>query len=110
VSRERVDSRGVRYRVRTRWANHTRNQAAYPLRLYDAKTLEDLVNIVREAHDQDTTVRAVGSGHSWSDVALTGGFLVQTHKLNRCGRRRLRVEPEAGITDPERFRDARAAW
>lgn len=70
------------YKVRRTWRNHTRNQAVQPLRLYDARSLEDLRAIVREAHAYETTVRAVGSGHSWSDVALTNGFLVKTHKLN----------------------------
>ena len=28
-------------------------------------------------------MRAVGSGHSWSDVALTTGYLIETHGLNR---------------------------
>jgi hypothetical protein len=86
VSRGQVDSRGVPYEVRSRWTNHTGNQAVYPLRRYDATSLDDLANIVREAHERGTTVRAVGSGHSWSDVALNGGFLVETHRLNRSGR------------------------
>jgi hypothetical protein len=29
------------------------------------------------------TARAVGSGHSWSDVALTDGFLMKTNRLSR---------------------------
>jgi hypothetical protein len=69
------------YEVRKRWSNHTGNQWVEPLRVYDARSLEDLVAIVREAAECGATVRAVGSGHSWSDVALTTGFLVQTHRM-----------------------------
>jgi hypothetical protein len=70
------------YRVRRTWRNHTGNQSVEPLRLYDARSLEELRAIVLEAHACKATVRAVGSGHSWSDVALTNGFLVKTHKLS----------------------------
>jgi FAD binding domain-containing protein/D-arabinono-1,4-lactone oxidase len=68
---------------RTAWRNHTGNQGIDPLRIYKPATLGELVDIVREAERDGTTVRAVGSGHSWSDVALTRGFLVETHGLNR---------------------------
>jgi L-gulono-1,4-lactone dehydrogenase len=76
---------GLRARVRrrTRWQNHTGNQGVDPLRVLRPTTLRDLVDLVREAERDGTTVRAVGSGHSWSDVALTPGFLVETHALDR---------------------------
>ena len=44
----------------------------------------------REAERSRCTVRAVGSGHSWSDVALTPGFLVDTSGLSRI----LDLEPQ----------------
>jgi L-gulono-1,4-lactone dehydrogenase len=68
---------------RRTWRNHTGNQAVEPLRIYRPRRAEELVDIVREAEACDATVRAVGSGHSWSDVALTTGFLVDTHRLSR---------------------------
>ncbi len=37
--------------------------------------------LVQRAEREQTTVRAVGSGHSWSDVALTDGFLVEPDRL-----------------------------
>ena len=67
---------------RRTWTNHTRNQQVDPLRVYSPTTLAELVDIVREAERDEVTVRAVGSGHSWSDVALTRGFLVETHGLD----------------------------
>jgi hypothetical protein len=36
---------------------------------------------VRRAEGEDTTVRAVGAGHAWSDVALTDGYLVLPDRL-----------------------------
>ena len=66
---------------RKRWRNDTGNQRIYPLRQVTPKTLEQLREIVREAEREDITVRAVGSGHSWSDVALTDGILVHPEGL-----------------------------
>jgi FAD/FMN-containing dehydrogenase len=68
---------------RTAWRNHTGNQGIDPLRIYRPTTLEELVDIVQAAERDGVTVRAVGSGHSWSDVALTPGFLIETHGLDR---------------------------
>jgi hypothetical protein len=73
----------VRLKVRAGWRNHTGNQGCDPLRRYTPETLDELVELVREAERSGCTLRAVGSGHSWSDVALTGGFLVEPGGLTR---------------------------
>ena len=36
---------------------------------------------MRRAESEGTTVRAVGAGHSWSDVALDDGYLVEPDRL-----------------------------
>ncbi|MBS1869412.1 MAG: FAD-binding protein [Actinobacteria bacterium] len=74
----------ARVRRRTRWQNHTGNQGVDPLEIVRPTTLAELVELVQRAERDGVTVRAVGSGHSWSDVALTTGFLVETHGLDRC--------------------------
>jgi L-gulono-1,4-lactone dehydrogenase len=73
----------VRFEQRKRWRNHTGNQSIEPLRIYRPATLAELQEIVRTAEADGATVRAVGSGHSWSDVALTTGYLVRTDRLSR---------------------------
>jgi FAD binding domain-containing protein/D-arabinono-1,4-lactone oxidase len=83
-----------RYEVRRTWHNHARNVSADPLRLYDARSLEDLVAIVGEAEARDVTVRAVGSSHSWSDIVRTEGFLVRTHGYSDV------IELETGVLRP----------
>ena len=45
-------------------------------------SLGELVELVRLAEREGTTVRAVGAGHSWSDVALTDGYLVEPRNLS----------------------------
>ena len=68
---------------RKTWKNHLGNQSIDPLRLCTPETLGDVVALVQEAERSGCTVRAVGSGHSWSDVALTPGFLLDTSRLSR---------------------------
>jgi hypothetical protein len=58
------------------WRNHTGNQSCEPRAIVTPGALEDLVDLVRRAEAEGTTVRAVGAGHSWSDAALTDGYLV----------------------------------
>jgi L-gulono-1,4-lactone dehydrogenase len=77
-----MSTRG-RFVVRRTWKNHLGNQRIDPLRIYEPASIEEVSEIVREAEAADLTVRAVGSGHSWSDVALTRGFLVKTDRLSR---------------------------
>lgn len=72
-----------RFTSRKAWRNHTGNQHIEPLRRVRPRELIDLIKIVQEAEGDRVSVRAVGSGHSWSDVALTPGFLIETHKLHR---------------------------
>jgi hypothetical protein len=72
------------YEHRKTWRNHLGNQSIDPLRIYSPASIEDVVQIVRAAEDAGVTARAVGSGHSWSDVALTEGFLMKTDRLSRA--------------------------
>jgi hypothetical protein len=72
------------FEVRTTWRNHLGNQRTDPLRIYKPSTIEEVSAIVRDAEEAGVTVRAVGSGHSWSDIALTRGFLIKTDRLARA--------------------------
>ena len=71
------------FEVRQTWTNQLGNQRIDPLRIYDPTRIEEVSAIVREAEHAGVTVRAVGSGHSWSDVALTRGFLLRTGGLSK---------------------------
>lgn len=62
---------------RRRWRNHTGNQECTPRSIEHPASLDELVALVRRAEDEGTTVRAVGAHHSWSDVALTEGLLLE---------------------------------
>jgi FAD binding domain/D-arabinono-1,4-lactone oxidase len=69
------------FAVRQTWKNHLGNQEIDPLRIYAPQSIEEVSEIVQQAEAEGVTVRAVGSGHSWSDVALTRGFLLRTDGL-----------------------------
>ena len=73
----------MKRRRRATWTNHTGNQSCQPLEVCVPESVEDLVTAVTLAEREGVHVRAVGSGHSWSDVALTGGLLLQPHGLAR---------------------------
>ena len=69
--------------TRQTWKNVVGNQIAQPLQIFHPTTLHELKQIIREAKKKKCHVRAVGSGHSFSDVALTTDFLIDPHCLKR---------------------------
>jgi hypothetical protein len=68
------------------WRNHTGNQSCHPLEVARPRTLPDLVELVRRAEAEGRTVRAAGARHSWSDVALTDGIMVEPDRLGSVER------------------------
>lgn len=64
---------------RKTWFDCIAARTTQPLRIYHPTSLEDLRSIMRQAEAQNCRVKAVGSGHSFADVAATRDFLVETH-------------------------------
>jgi hypothetical protein len=94
------------------WGNWAGTQAATVWRRYAPTTLDQLVAIVQAARTDGVPVRAVGSGWSYSDIAIPSlasppiapsGYLVETHGLCAAPvpfpnfRGALLVHVEAGI-------------
>ncbi len=73
----------MKCRRRRVWRNHTGNVTCSPLLLCRPESLEDLVEIVQRAEADGTTVRAIGSGHSWSDAAVTEGYMLEPNGLTQ---------------------------
>jgi L-gulono-1,4-lactone dehydrogenase len=63
------------------WRNVAGDQRCHPRRIEHPASTAELQALVREAERTGTTIRAVGAGHSWSDVALTDGILVETDRM-----------------------------
>ncbi len=68
-------------RTRHTWHNATNNVVSEPLRFFYPRTAEDIQAIVSEAENEKLRVRAVGSGHSFSEVAKCDDFLMDMKRL-----------------------------
>ena len=70
-------------RLKEIWKNCVGLQIAHPLCYFKPSTLQEVVDIIKDAEDKHYKVKAVGSGHSFSDVALTRDYLIDTHSLDQ---------------------------
>jgi len=75
------------------WMNWARTQSCVP-DAWERPTSEDqLADVVRRAAANGRTVRAVGSGHSYSSIACTDGHLVDLSGYDRV----LDADPDTGV-------------
>ena len=99
----------MKTRTRVTWSNVIEKHQVEPFKYLIPGSLQDIVAAVREAEECGHRIRAVGSGHSYSDVAITDGLLVDMsrlcqmlrldkNKLHRSQQEKYLVEVEAGIT------------
>lgn len=68
---------------RKRWKNYVSNQIVEPLQYRKPVSLEELVEIMGDAQKRGCKVKAIGSGHSFSDIVQTTDILIDCHGLNR---------------------------
>ncbi|PHN00827.1 FAD-binding protein [Flavilitoribacter nigricans] len=68
-------------RDRYTWYNCTGNVKVSPLRFFYPRTKEQIAEIVREAERRELRVRAVGSGHSFSEAAKGKDFLLSMKRM-----------------------------
>ncbi|OAA58484.1 FAD-dependent oxidoreductase [Niveomyces insectorum RCEF 264] len=70
--------------ARRTWRNCVGGQPSLPLRVVKPETLQQLVAVVHDAHRLRLHLRAVGSGHSFSDItSTTDAILVDMVLLRR---------------------------
>lgn len=65
------------------WSNCIGEQRCNARQIRHPDCCQDLVNAVNDGREQGLTVRAVGSGHSLSDVALTDGILLDPKSMKK---------------------------
>ncbi|NIV14175.1 MAG: FAD-binding protein [Aliifodinibius sp.] len=82
-SRKFFKGKELEYTTRETWKNYSDTQISQPMRQYWPDSLAEIIEVVKFAEKHELQVRAVGSGHSWSDVAVTTDFLVLPQKLNK---------------------------
>lgn len=91
------------------WENTIKKYKSYPIRYYLPASLQDIIQIIKEAEEKKVKVRGVGSGHSFSDVAVTNDYFIDIDELDavrladqsvikEAKRSELLVEAEAGVT------------
>ncbi len=73
----------MRIRKSPTWENTIGKYKSYPIRYFQPDSQEDVITVVKEAEEKKVRVRAVGSGHSFSDVALTNDYIVDIGGLNK---------------------------
>ena len=73
----------MEFKTRHTWKNTIKKFSVTPVKYFLPESLQDIIQIVNEAEDKDLRVRAIGSGHSFSDIALSDGYLVDMCRLNR---------------------------
>ncbi|MCG3042483.1 D-arabinono-1,4-lactone oxidase [Streptomyces fenghuangensis] len=74
------------------WRNWAGNATARPLRTSAPSTTEALAEVVRRAAEDGLTVKAAGTGHSFTPVAVTEGVLIRPDRLTGIRR----IDREAG--------------
>ena len=82
------------------WKNWAGNQQCSPATIERPKTEQRLVRIVQEAAEYGQHVKAVGSGHSFTGIALTDGRLISLERYNRFlsgDRQKLAATVQSGI-------------
>lgn len=63
------------------WQNWGRTASALPARVERPATEEEVAAAVRRAAEEGRTVKAVGSGHSFTDIAATDGVQLDLSRL-----------------------------
>jgi L-gulono-1,4-lactone dehydrogenase len=70
-------------RTRKVWKNATRNVKVAPIRFFAPENIDDVKMIVQDAESKGFTVRAIGSGHSFSEVAKSNDYLLKMTRFDR---------------------------
>lgn len=73
----------MKMRTRVTWSNSTGRYQVQPLQYLIPESLSDLVKAIQMAEHTGHRIRAVGAGHSYSDIAITDGYLLDMHCLQR---------------------------
>eukprot|EP00117_Sycon_ciliatum_P045190 scpid40801/ scgid32510/ Putative D-arabinono-1,4-lactone oxidase; L-galactono-gamma-lactone oxidase len=66
-----------------KWENQLANVVVKPLQLCQPSGLDEIGDILTDAVRNGVTVKAAGSGHSYSDVATTNDYFIDTVALRR---------------------------
>src|SRR5262245_24350473 len=81
----------------TTWRNWAGTELARPTRLVTPSGVAQVAAAVRSAAADGLTVKAIGSGHSFTGAAVTSGVMIRPDHLGRL----LSVDRESGLVEVE---------
>jgi L-gulonolactone oxidase len=79
------------------WRNWAGDQSCRPAAIESPRDRDELIGAIRGARERGQTVRVAGSGHSFSDVALSDGVLLRLDALDRV----LAADEDRGLVKVE---------
>jgi L-gulono-1,4-lactone dehydrogenase len=79
------------------WRNWAGDQTCTPAAIERPRSREELAAVVRAAAEAGRSVRVAGSGHSFTEAALTDGVMVRVEGLSRV----LDANPTSGLVKVE---------
>ena len=65
------------------WSNWARNQSMDPAHVVHPSSVDEIAAVVKNAADRGLTVKAIGSGHSFTGIGLTDGILMRLDRYDR---------------------------
>jgi FAD-linked oxidoreductase len=83
--------------VSPRWRNWAREQFGAPSEIVQPATEAELIEVVARAAQRGKRVRAVGTGHSFNDCAVTDGVMIEMSGLQRV----ISADPASGLVSIE---------
>lgn len=82
------------------WKNWARNQQCAPDRIHRPVSEQEILRVVKNAAESGERVKVVGSGHSFTGIALTDGHMIDAREFNtvlRHDKDNNRVTVQSGI-------------
>lgn len=83
TKRETLKTLRIPRAIDRKWVSYLRFQEFRAKEIFKPKNLDDLKTICRIATENKMEVRAVGSGHSFSEITHCKGVLVETKKFDK---------------------------
>ena len=81
----------------TSWRNWAGDQVCAPARIEQPATPDEVAHAIQAAARDGLNVRAAGSGHSFTDMALTDGVMLDLSRLDGI----VHFDPESGLIEVE---------
>lgn len=96
----------MKIKTRKTWKNSIKHEKAQPVQFIKTGDPAELSTIIKDARQNNFTVKAIGTGHSFNDIACSNGYMVDISEMNKIlplppfvrstGKKLVQVE--AGIT------------